>query len=199
MVTLLPSRAATTPAALHPASSRRGLPADATPPTDLCTWRYSAKSLRALTPKCLRDQFRILQLFSEAARIDRLLHRELEQRVGIDLGIAHDLTIFLIQFVWRMRSHEHEYVMIGEAHTKLDVVPPNLPQALERISRHLRVRHDLLQTRKVFAAEFVEQLILVGKVDVDGGWRILDLLCHLTHGDAFVAFADEQLPRGIED
>ena len=48
-------------------------------------------------------------------------------------------------------------------------------------------------------AQLQKKIFFVGEVAVNGGGRILDLVGHLAHGDPLIAFADEQLPRRIED
>ena len=45
----------------------------------------------------------------------------------------------------------------------------------------------------------MEELILVGEVNVDRGGRVLDLLRYAAHGDALVALGDEEFPGRVEN
>jgi hypothetical protein len=57
----------------------------------------------------------------------------------------------------------------------------------------------LRQPPEILVADFPEELFLVGKVLVNGGWRVFDFVGDFAHRDAVKAFLDEQLASGIED
>ena len=83
----------------------------------------------------------------------------------------------------RMWHDEHESVMIGIADTKLDISAPNLSQTLNRVCGDRCSLKHLCQPFKVSVAQLAEQFFLVGKMQIDRGRRVFDLLGYSPHRD----------------
>src|SRR6185295_48222 len=100
--------------------------------------------------------------------------------------------------------HKHELEVLRLLAAELVEPPENTFDALERLEVPERLVEALgvvagVQQAEAFLRERVEDVVLAGKVPVDGGGAVFDLLGDLPDGDVPVAFADEQLARGVEN
>ena len=148
-------------------------------------------------PDHLGRKVGVLDLRAQHTRLDGLLERPQQQRVGVRFRVA---LVHLVDVVaGQGRGHEHEFVVVREFEGEAGVAQAEGVEAVHGIGNGEGFGQILTERPEVLAADLPDQVFLVLEIQVDGARAVLRGLRDGAHGDSLVAVGGEQLAGLVQD